>query len=407
MGNRYIKKNKPKTDKIETAEVNNEHILRRFIITIFFVGVAVASFAYAIWQLNHYDSGWTKISVDSTSDINLGDEFVFEYNLGQNGNSPTAEKKILTTIYSEAMVEYYRLFCENNIYEGVNNLYYISCNPEKEIVVDDDLYYVFEILEKYNNRAIFLAPAISYYTAVFNSTTDLEAAAYDPSKNSDILEFVSKVAEFAADEDSINLELLGANTVILHISDEYKSFCEDNEVDELLNLGWLKNAFVADLTANRLEENGLTNGYLSSTDGFTVNLCSDTDFSLSIYDEDGENVSIITDYSYSGHKNIVWLKNFYATKEDAGNFYMYQDGTEVSYYIKADGTSDTGSTSLYLYSDVDESTCADMILSAYDIFLNADSDESMDTDALKKLSLQGIYCIWTENGIARITAELE
>lgn len=395
--NRYAN-DKPKPNRVETAEVDHDHILRRAILTLIFVAIAIASFSYAVWQLNNADSGWTEIKVDSTSDVNLGDSFTLEYNLGQNGVSSTAEKKALTPVYSQAMVNYYRLFSHNNIYKDVNNLYYISCNPETEIVVDEDLYYVFEMLKKYDNRAIYLGPALSYYTAIFNSTSDSEAEAYDPSKDSEIMSFVTKVAGYAADPESIDLELLGDNKVILHISDEYKAFCQDNEVTELLNLGWLKNAFVADLTADKLEEAGLTNGYLSSVDGFTVNLSKDTDFTLSIYDESDNNIISMGDYSYKGPKNIVWLKNFLATKEDVGNFYMYQDGSEVSYYIRSDGISDTGTCSLYLYSDANISTCADMVLSAYDTFLNADSNEMLDGELLDKLADTGIYNIRIENG---------
>lgn len=395
--NRYAN-DKPKPNRVKTAEVDHDHILRRAILTLIFVGIAIASFSYAVWLLNNSDSGWTEIKVDSTSDVNLGDSFTLEYNLGQNGVSPTAEKKALTPVYSQAMVNYYRLFSHNNIYKDVNNLYYISCNPETEIVVDEDLYYVFEMLKKYDNRAIYLGPALSYYTAIFNSTSDSEAETYDPSKDSEIMSFVTKVAGYAADPESIDLELLGDNKVILHISDEYKVFCQDNEVTELLNLGWLKNAFVTDLTADKLEEAGLTNGYLSSVDGFTVNLSEDTDFTLSIYDEGDNNIISVGDYSYKGPKNIVWLKNFLATKEDVGNFYMYQDGSEVSYYIRSDGITDTGTCSLYLYSDANTSTCADMVLSAYDTFLNADSNEMLDGELLDKLADTGIYNIRIENG---------
>ena len=137
--NRYIS-DRPKPNRVETAEVNHDHVLRRFIIMLIFVVIAVASFAYAIWMLNNADSGWTEIKVDSTSDINLGDEFTLQYNLGQNGVSPTAEKKALTPVYSQAMVNYYRLFNPNNLFTDVNNLCYISYNPETEIVVDEDLY---------------------------------------------------------------------------------------------------------------------------------------------------------------------------------------------------------------------------------------------------------------------------
>lgn len=407
MSNRYIKNNKPGFDRIQTAEVNNDHLLRRLIITLIFVGIAIASFAYAIWLLNNADSGWTKIEVDSTSDINLGDEFTLEYNLGQGSVSSTAEKKAIVPIYSQAMVGYYKLFDSNNIYSDIYNLCYISNNPETEIVVDEDLYYVFEMLEKYDNRAIYLGPALTYYTAVFNSTSDSEAQVYDPAKDAEIMEFVTDVAQYAADPDSIDIELLGDNTIVLHISDEYKAFCEENEVTKLLDLGWLKNAFVIDLTANKLKEAGLTNGYIYSDDGFTVNLCSDTDFTLSIYDADGDNVVIVSEYPYKGQMNIVWLKNFLATKEDTGNFYLYQDGSEVSYYIRSDGTSDVGTTSLYLYSDINESTCADMILSAYDIFINASSDEELDDKALTELADEGIYSIWTENGILQNTKDSE
>ncbi len=373
MGNRYIK-NRPKPEKIENVTVDHDHILRRAILTLIFVAIAIASFSYAIWLLNNADSGWTVIKVDSSSDVNLGDEFTLEYNLGQSGVSSTAEKKVLTPIYSTAMVNYYRLFNANNICKDVNNLYYISCNPETEIEIDEDLYYVFDKLKEYDNRAIYLGPALTYYTAIFNSSSDSEASVYDPSKDPEILAYVSKVAEYAADPDSIDIELIGDNKIILHISDEYKAFCEENEVTELLNLGWLRNAFVVDLTAAKLKEAGMTNGYLSSNDGYTVNLSSDTDFTLSIYDVAGDKIVPVSEYPYKGHRNIVWLKNFLATKEDIGNFYMYQNGTEVSYYIGSDGTSATGTTSLYLYSDVDDSTCADMVLSAYDIFLNAESD---------------------------------
>ncbi len=53
--NRYAN-DKPKPNRVETAEVDHDHILRRAILTLIFVGIAIASFIYAVWLLNNSNS---------------------------------------------------------------------------------------------------------------------------------------------------------------------------------------------------------------------------------------------------------------------------------------------------------------------------------------------------------------
>ena len=52
-------------------------------------------------------------------------------------------------------------------FDGVKNLYYINQHPNEEIEVEEVLYQAFSLLEKYGNRAIYLAPVYIQYKNLF------------------------------------------------------------------------------------------------------------------------------------------------------------------------------------------------------------------------------------------------
>ena len=143
------------------------------------------------------------------------------------------------------------------------SLYTLSTNPNQTVTVEPILYRALERFCATGSRAIYYGPLYSRYYALFASQYDEAAAEYDPARSSDAGAFAAQIAAFAQNPDQIDLELLGENQVRLNVGKEYLAYARENELDTLLDFGFVKNAFVIDAVADALTDAGLTLSGLS------------------------------------------------------------------------------------------------------------------------------------------------
>ena len=218
------------------------------------------------------------------------------------------------------------------------------------------------------------------------------AETYDPSRNPELGEYARQVAAFVADPAHIRLVLQEENRVTLQVSEEYLAFAEQYGIADLVDFGWMKNAFIADFLAQKLIDAGLTNGYLASYDGFTRNL--DTrghTYSFNLFDRMGNDIYIAGVWEYEAPSSIVFLRNFPLSSVDAGDYYLYADGTTTHRMLDiADGMCKTATENLVCYSKY--ATCGEMALAAAPLFIA----QQLDTEALNSLTQKGIFSIWFE-----------
>lgn len=317
---RYTRAREPYAPKIHRMELPEGNMKLRAILFGAAILLAVVTFGVGLSSLLTPQTGWQ--AVDAMERTPAAREITLQYRFGEGEQGVTAERKLVSETYSQALAQ---ADAQLSAQAGETaNLYTLSTHPNEIVTVGDMLYKALEDYQQTGSRSIYFGPVYSYYYALFAAQSDEEAAEYDPTRSSDAAEFVSEITDFAADPAQISLELLGENQVRLNVSESYLAYARENGLEELLDFGFVKNAFLLDAVSGALEEAGLTNAMLTSTDGFSRSLCEDT-FGVNLLERTGETYRQAATGSYAGPASVAALRAFPAGDEE--NFYTYADGT--------------------------------------------------------------------------------
>ena len=246
-------------------EVEQKPGKRRVILLIVLLTIAAVALGIWIYDMVTVDPGWYTISVETT-DPSCANEFSFQYNVGTNGKDAKQEKKAVTQVYTQACVQAYNLFTWDVAQPVAGGIRYLSDRPNQTVTVEKTLYDALALAK--DSRLLFMGPITAQYSQIFQYDEDYLAAQCDPLQNPEVMAYIMQLMGFIRSEDHIRLELLGDNQVKLCVSQRYLDFAQANEVENLLDFGWMRNAFVADYLADALMEKGYNQGYLVSFDGF-------------------------------------------------------------------------------------------------------------------------------------------
>lgn len=374
--------------KIELSDKNNK---LKLILVILLLALGFTAIGYGIMAAISTEKGWKEIEANSTEGLNCSSDFVFIYNIGAGGISPTVENKAITNLYSKATEDAYKIFTCDQGYDDINNIYTMNQKPNTELTVEPTLYQAFELLQKYNNRNIYLAPVYMQYDDIFYCSDDSEIVDFDPYSNEEVAAYYKEVAAFACDKDAVNVELLGSNKVILHVSDEYLAYAKENGITRFIDLFWMKNAFITDYLANIMSSNGYTLGSISSHDGFTCNMdTTNTNYAFNMYDNiDGEAYQIAT-ANYAGARNIVTMHNFIMNAFDKYHSYELQNGeVRTSYLDIEDGLCKSAVNMYVAYAE--GMSCSEIMLNIAPSYIAESLDEQVAVD-LTKEKIYSVYC---------------
>ena len=311
-------------EPVEKIELDESNIRRRVILVILALVIAGVSIGYGISQLTSSNKGWNVIQVNSSSQINSGNEFTFSYYLGENG-SPTAERKALVTLYTRLCEEAYKEFDIYNDYDGYHNLCYLNKHPNEDVNVSDALYSALELLNRYGNRYMFLGPVYENYVSVLYADSDTSAEYFDQYYSEDYYNLYQDVLKFVNDNSKVNVELKGNNIVKLVVSSDYEQFFRENDFHYYLDLNWMRNAFVADYIADGLIENGFTHGNLASHDGYS-RVLGDFEYEYNLFDYVNRSVFQAGDLTHDIGDAFVLRKSYPLSELDT-DYYIYSDGT--------------------------------------------------------------------------------
>lgn len=392
---------RPYLPPVTRIELSEDNIKLRWILLAVLVVIAAVSFGYGVRQMLTVQPGWN--AVEATCDApNYSSEFTFMYDFSESGGNAAAVNKQLTGIYSTALEDAFRIFSKDADVEAFHNLQDLNGRINEEMVIHPNLYDALEVLTRYNNRCIFLAPVYVEYNRVFNSESEGEALVYDPQQNPEVMEFIRQAVSYTSDENHIRLELLGENTARLAVSEEYRAFAQEMGIEEFLDFGWMRNAFVADYLASQLAQQGFTKGYLASFDGFTCNLGAN-DLSFNLYDRQDNHIYVPGKLIYSGSRSMVFLRDYPLSEMDRWNYRVYQDGRIVSALINPlDGTNKNSVANLVSYSR--ETGCAEVLMEMLCVYMADTFEES----AVMNMAQKGIYTIWCEgNTVCYNDADLQ
>ena len=376
----------PSLRPVIRAELSDKNRTLRWILIIGFSCIALISLIIGLRAVLVTEPGWEMVDC-ATTEVNTSADFVFSYCFGQTEEDASAEKKRLTLLYSDLSVNAHRIFTQE--LQKVNNAI------EQPVTVDPALYEALELVQKYGNRHLYLAPVYAQYSPIFLSSTEQEAAEYDPHQNREVHEYAAELASFCKDPAMIDLVLLGDNQVRLQLSDTYAAYAEENEITEFVDFGWMTNAFVADYLADELTKAGFTNGYLSSFDGFTRNLDNRGEqFSLNLFDRQVNSIYMPATMHYDKPIAIVFLRDFPMSERDRFHYYAFSDGSIVTTFVNpANGESQCAVSSLTGYSY--EKSCAEILMQLAPLF----TELSLEDAALDTLIADGIHSLWFDGKI--------
>lgn len=362
------------------AEVTEKNKTLRIIAAVVLLVIGMLALTSGFMKLLGKEPGWQEIQVSSEA-RNCSGEFSLQYYFSDA--SAAAVNNRLQTIYEDACVRAYQIFTPDEAIAGVNNIHHINHHPNEVITVDPVLYAAFEKMA--DTPYLYMGPIYAHYYSILFNAPDEGVAQLDPLTSPEAKVYIDQIMAFASDDESVKLELLGGNQVKLHISEAYLQFAAEEEIENYIDFAYLTNAFIVDYLADKLIAEGLTAGYLVSTDGYSRNLSDLGSFHLNIFDREGNTVYPAGVMEYHGPISMVSFKDYSVGNADV-NYRDNQDHVIHLFADPADGIYRTAKEELVGYSY--EAGCADVALKMLPAFVG-------DTFAVPA----DIYSVWCEDGI--------
>lgn len=404
-----IEERRLERQQVKEIALSEKHFKLRVGLFAVFLVVAMIALGVFLFSLLRTEPGWQTVSVTSTGRTSAVD-FSFNYYCGHNGANATDEYSKVASLYTEAAEKTYVLFDKYEENKELFNVYYLNHNPNKTVTVDTALYNAFKLLADSGSRYIYLAPVYEEYGALFSGENDVYAAESDPYKSASVAAGFKAVAAYAADEKHVNLKLLADNKVCLEVSSEYEAYAKANGIDSFIDFYRLKNAFIIDYFAQVLTENGYTNGYITSEDGFARNLDDRGEqYSLSVVNNNGGNVHIAATVGYTGVLSTVSYHAYPLSSYDSDYYYEYENGDVATSYIDtADGLYKSALPNLLAYSKT--KTCTEILLATMPYYIadsfSEEAPSGIRAGAIELLWFDGETLNYTEEG-AQITGILQ
>lgn len=391
MKKNYGRDNRPYVRPVTRIELSESNIKLRWIGIIVLLAIGVVSIMIGLTGLLNTEPGWQSVEV-STREANCGGDFTLQYDFSQAGSGASMQFKQLTSLYSDAAVRGYKLFSSQVEEVGLNNIAYLNRHVNEAVWVEPELYEALSLLASYGTRQVFLEPMVVEYNRVFLCENEVEAAMYAPTRNPETAAWLEEIGRFVSDPQMIRLELVGEDQVRLYAAPEYLAFAQENEIEVLFDLGWMKNAFLADYLASVLTENGYVNGYLASFDGFTRNLDNrGIQYSFNLFDRKGDGIYLPAVMRYDGPMSIVFLRAYPMGEQDRWHSYTFSTGETLSVMLNPQtGLPGNAAENLVCYGKF---SCGEILLRAERAFIG----EELDTQALMDMAQEQIFSVWFED----------
>ena len=399
---RDFRETAPKPVKRIPLEIKNPRL--RLLLVILALAVAAGAFWYAFRQLVTVEPGWTLLEADGAVGLNVSADFRLQLELGAGSETPLAERKRLTTVYSNAAREAYTRYTTQEYVSGVIGMWYINHHPGEVVRVDDKLYRALQKSVSAGNW-LYLGPVYEVWDSVWFSREDREAAAADPRKDDEFAAYVAEVIGMIRSGE-IRLELREDQEVCLVISDAYRAFGEENGITRWIDFGWQKNAFIIDDLADALESAGWTRAVLSSTDGFIRCLDDRGSFTLNMYADTDAGVRQTAQMEYSGPASLMMLLP--SPGGDRSYSYRYQDGTLRTAWISAENGLDARpADGLAAYTE--KEGCADLLCRFLDLLTREDAADAdwaaaAGNDTALRLVRNGVLTSFGSDGLKAMPA---
>ena len=259
----------------------------RIIAFLIAVGIAIASFTIGVMQYAHRETGYYEVGYSNAANAEVYDSGVHLLYYAEGGSSFIRQHlNEVQRVFSDDLLQYYRLLSAEKTYEGLNNIAALNAAPEQALKVDAVLYAVLK--DAYARHE--MQEGYHLFSGVLH--TEWQSMRYleepeqtDPLLNDDEAEFLKVLTSQLAKKEQFSLEFDDNNsTVTLHISEEYRNWTEQNEIEApVLDLNLLHDAYLLQLVAMQMTAQGYTDGYLYTESGISISLGKQGNMEYSLY----------------------------------------------------------------------------------------------------------------------------
>lgn len=375
----------PRLPKRQDVELSQKNLVLRIVLFVLALAIGVGAFAAAVSSCTAVETGWQTITASGNATL-AAKELSLLYHVGSGTMSAKAEQQAVAKLFASASDRGHWVFSAEQV-ENVANLCALNGAPNTAVTVEPELYAALELLRQQESRWLYLGPLQEVYASLLCADEDWEAAEADPYENETLRQFCQKIANFAANPQKIDVELLGNGQVKLKISQDYLDFAAENEVGKFLDFGWLKNAFVVDLVADSLAAENFTQAVISSYEGFGRGLCEESLANNLITLEREKAVQVCT-LSYTGPMTVVHYRSYPLTGLENMIFYTYSDGRRrVPYLTASDGLCRYGASEMTVLS---KESCALTAVQTLPLF----AADRLDEARIEALEQKNIHCIY-------------
>ena len=259
----------------------------RIIAFLIAVGIAIASFTIGVMQYAHRETGYYEVGYSNAANAEVYDSGVHLLYYAEGGSSFIRQHlNEVQRVFSDDLLQYYRLLSAEKTYEGLNNIAALNAAPEQALKVDAVLYAALK--DAYARHE--MQEGYHLFSGVLH--TEWQSMRYleepeqtDPLLNDDEAEFLKVLTSQLARKEQFSLEFDDNNsTVTLHISEEYRNWTEQNEIEApVLDLNLLHDAYLLQLVAMQMTAQGYTDGYLYTESGISISLGKQGNMEYSLY----------------------------------------------------------------------------------------------------------------------------
>lgn len=389
-------KNKSK-NKTKQVKSNKKAIIIGSIIAGAVIVLATVLIIIFATQKDRGDS-WETVTPD-TEYYEINAEFAERYLL--NYDTTKTERKEISDTFGEALIRAWDIFIGEYVDGSTKGLQYLNSHEGEIVEIDPVLYTALELFMNNGDRTPFMGPLFEYYDRIFGAEKGTDISKLDPLKNKTAERLCETLAQHAADNNSIELQLLGENNVIYTVSDEYYDLLLHAGLDCYIGFGWMTDAFIVDYLAGEFIAEEYTHGSISSYSGFARNLdTTNTDYTFGVYDKYRETVYLAASASYKGSMTTVTYKSFAASKQDHHYIYHYPNGDGIHGYLNInDGKPLAACDTMIFHSK--ELSCAEVAIMTYKQYICDVENEESITELLDS----GIGAIWFDGSVIYSTSD--
>lgn len=378
-------------DEIKISTSNTTLRTVGFVIALV---VAVCAFSYGIASIGQKDPGYYEIEAPAAEEAaRYADGVVFTCYFDGESNQIKKRMARAQEVYGEALLRAYKLLDPVNTYDGCVNLATLNASLGQSVQVSEELLSVltdaWDKTQQGRGYSLFAGALTREWEGIL---TLGDAAEYDPLRNADSAARIRAVSERTVQPGAFDLAVDGSS-VCLSVSPDILAFLQENEYDGgVVNTGLLHDAYMLTIVRAALEQQGFTNGYLTTESGLTVALSAYGDGAYCFYSlVEGETVQSATAAVQPGSAASL-LRSFPLAE---GEFMYYSvDGVPRSVI----STLTDGTVNPLLQSCLTLRGDGDAVQAVYDsLTLLLQSEQSGLEAAMASLAGTGaVYAAWGE-----------